>query len=102
MTTNGRAAAMWLNGGYLAAKETISLPEDTQDNKGKAIRSGTTFAVVLKRTDKSMGDTDESAWTAVTGNPLSGYTLWLHARHRRRCRSCQISGHQCLCRQHQG
>lgn len=65
---------MWLNGGYLAAKETISLPEDTQDNKGKAIRSGTTFAVVLKRTDKSMGDTDESAWTAVTGNPLSGYT----------------------------
>lgn len=66
---------MWLNGGYLAAKETISLPEDTQDNKGKAIRSGTTFAVVLKRTDKSMGDTDESAWTAVTGNPLSGYTL---------------------------
>lgn len=66
---------MWLNGGYLAAKETISLPEDTRDNKGKAIRSGTTFAVVLKRTDKSMGDTDESAWTAVTGNPLSGYTL---------------------------
>lgn len=66
---------MWLNGGYLAAKETISLPEDTQDNKGKAIRSGTTFAVVLKRTEKSMGDTDESAWTAVTGNPLSGYTL---------------------------
>lgn len=66
---------MWLNGGYLAAKETISLPEDAQDNKGKAIRSGTTFAVVLKRTDKSMGDTDESAWTAVTGNPLSGYTL---------------------------
>lgn len=66
---------MWLNGGYLAAKEAISLPEDTQDNKGKAIRSGTTFAVVLKRTDKSMGDTDESAWTAVTGNPLSGYTL---------------------------
>lgn len=66
---------MWLNGGYLAAKETISLPEDTQDNKGKAIRSGTTFAVVLKRTDKSMGDTDESAWTAVTGNPLSGYAL---------------------------
>lgn len=66
---------MWLNGGYLAAKETISLPEDTQDNKGKAIRSGTTFAVVLKRTDKSMGDTDESAWTAVTGSPLSGYTL---------------------------
>ncbi|MEE0287302.1 MAG: FctA domain-containing protein [Collinsella aerofaciens] len=66
---------MWLNGGYLAAKETISLPEDTQDNKGKAIRSGTTFAIVLKRTDKSMGDTDESAWTAVTGNPLSGYTL---------------------------
>lgn len=66
---------MWLNGGHLAAKETISLPEDTQDNKGKAIRSGTTFAVVLKRTDKSMGDTDESAWTAVTGNPLSGYTL---------------------------
>lgn len=66
---------MWLNGGYLAAKETISLPEDTRDNKGKAIRSGTTFAVVLKRTDKSMGDTDENAWTAVTGNPLSGYTL---------------------------
>lgn len=74
-TTQWTGSRMWLNGGYLAAKETISLPEDTQDNKGKAIRSGTTFAVVLKRTDKSMGDTDESAWTAVTGNPLSGYTL---------------------------
>ena len=39
---------MWLNGGYLAAKETISLDKDTQDNKGNAISSGTTFAVVLK------------------------------------------------------
>lgn len=66
---------MWLNGGYLAAKETISLPKDTKDNKGNAISSGTTFAVVLKRTDKSMSDTDVNAWTAVTGNPLSGYTL---------------------------
>ena len=66
---------MWLNGGYLAAKETISLNKDTKDNKNKAISSGTTFAVVLKRTDKSKKDTDESAWTAVTGNPLDGYTL---------------------------
>ena len=77
-TADGKSwtgSRMWLNGGYLAAKETISLPEDTRDNKGKAIRSGTTFAVVLKRTDKSMSDTDENAWTAVTGNPLSGYTL---------------------------
>ena len=37
---------MWLNGGYLAAKETISLDKDTQDNKGNPISSGTTFAVV--------------------------------------------------------
>lgn len=77
-TADGKSwtgSRMWLNGGYLAAKETISLPEDTRDNKGKAIRSGTTFAVVLKRTDKSMSDTDESAWTAVTGNPLEGYKL---------------------------
>ena len=66
---------MWLNGGYLAAKETISLNKDTKDNKNKAISSGTTFAVVLKRTDKSKADTDESAWTAVTGNPLDGYKL---------------------------
>lgn len=66
---------MWLNGGYLAAKETISLSEETKDNKGKPISSGTTFAVVLKRTDKSKKDTDESAWTPVTGNPLDGYTL---------------------------
>lgn len=66
---------MWLNGGYLAAKETISLPNETRDNKGSAISSGTTFAVVLKRTDKSKSDTDESAWTAVTGNPLEGYKL---------------------------
>lgn len=66
---------MWLNGGYLAAKETISLDKDTQDNKDKPISSGTTFAVVLKRTDKSKSDTDESAWTAVTGNPLEGYKL---------------------------
>lgn len=66
---------MWLNGGYLAAKETISLSKETKDNKDKPISSGTTFAVVLKRTDKSKSDTDESAWTAVAGNPLEGYKL---------------------------
>lgn len=73
--TQWTGSRMWLNGGYLAAKETISLPESTQDNKGNPISSGTTFAVVLKRTDKSKADTDENAWTAVTGNPLNGYTL---------------------------
>lgn len=66
---------MWLNGGYLAAKETISLSNETKDNKDRPISSGTTFAVVLKRTDKNKDDTDESAWTAVTGNPLEGYKL---------------------------
>lgn len=66
---------MWLNGGYLAAKETISLSKEIKDNKDKPISSGTTFAVVLKRTDKTKKDTDESAWTAVTGNPLNGYKL---------------------------
>lgn len=70
-----KGSRMWLNGGYLAAKETISLDKDKQDNKGNAISSGTTFAVVLKRTDKNKSDTDESAWTAVTGNPLEGYKL---------------------------
>lgn len=66
---------MWLNGGYLASKETISLSKETKDNKDKPISSGTTFAVVLKRTDKTKKDTDEKAWTAVTGNPLEGYKL---------------------------
>ena len=66
---------MWLNGGYLAAKETISLTQTTRDNKNNPINSGTTFAVVLKRTDKSKKDTDVNAWTAVTGNPLDGYAL---------------------------
>ena len=66
---------MWLNGGYLAAKETIFLSKETKDNKDKPISSGTTFAVVLKRTDKTKKDTDEKAWTAVTGNPLEGYKL---------------------------
>ena len=66
---------MWLNGGYLAAKETISLDKDTQDNKGNAISSGTTFAVVLKLTGASEDHTSEDAWTAVTGNPLEGYKL---------------------------
>ncbi len=66
---------MWLNGGYLAAKETISLTQTTRDNKNNPINSGTTFAVVLKRTDKSKKDTDVNAWTAVTGNPLEGYKL---------------------------
>lgn len=70
-----KGSRMWLNGGYLAAKETISLHKDTQDNKGHVISSGTTFAVVLKRTDENKSDTDENAWTAVTGNPLKGYTL---------------------------
>lgn len=70
-----KGSRMWLNGGYLAAKETISLSKDIKDNKDNPISSGTTFAVVLKRTDKSKADTDESAWTAVTGNPLDGYEL---------------------------
>lgn len=66
---------MWLNGGYLAAKETISLSKETKDNKDKPISSGTTFAVVLKRTGASEDHTSEDAWTAVTGNPLNGYKL---------------------------
>lgn len=66
---------MWLNGGYLAAKETISLSQNTKDNKNKPINAGTTFAVVLKRTDETKENTDENAWTAVTGNPLKGYRL---------------------------
>lgn len=70
--TGGR---MWLNGGYLAAKETISLPNSAQDNKGNAISSGTTFAVVLKLAGASADHTSEDAWTPVTGNPLDGYTL---------------------------
>lgn len=74
-TTQWTGSRMWLNGGYLAAKETISLSKDIKDNKDNPISSGTTFAVVLKRTDESKKDTDESAWTAVTGNPLDGYTL---------------------------
>lgn len=73
--TQWTGSRMWLNGGYLAAKETISLSKETKDNKDKPISSGTTFAVVLKRTDKSKADTDENAWTAVTGNPLDGYML---------------------------
>lgn len=66
---------MWLNGGYLAAKETISLPQNTTDNKNNPINSGTTFAVVLKRTDANGDHTSEDSWTAVTGNPLKGYKL---------------------------
>ena len=66
---------MWLNGGYLAAKETISLSKETVDNKGHAISSGTTFAVVLKLTGASEDHKSENAWTAVTGNPLEGYQL---------------------------
>lgn len=66
---------MWLNGGYLAAKETISLNKETKDNKDNAISSGTTFAVVLKLTGASKDHTSEDAWTAVTGNPLNGYKL---------------------------
>lgn len=66
---------MWLNGGYLAAKETISLTQTTRDNKNNPINSGTTFAVVLKLTGASEDHTSEDAWTAVTGNPLNGYKL---------------------------
>jgi len=66
---------MWLNGGYLAAKETISLSKETKDNKKNPISSGTTFAVVLKLTGAGEDHTSEDAWTAVTGNPLDGYKL---------------------------
>ncbi len=66
---------MWLNGGYLAAKETISLSKETKDNKDNPISSGTTFAVVLKRTNENLDQAKEDAWTAVTGNPLDGYKL---------------------------
>lgn len=77
-TADGKSwtgSRMWLNGGYLAAKETISLNKETKDNKGNAISSGTTFAVVLKLTGASEDHTSEDAWTAVTGNPLDGYKL---------------------------
>lgn len=77
-TADGKSwtgSRMWLNGGYLAAKETISLDKDTQDNKGNAISSGTTFAVVLKLTGAGEDHKSEDAWTAVTGNPLEGYKL---------------------------
>lgn len=74
-TTQWTGSRMWLNGGYLAAKETISLNKDIKDNKNKPINSGTTFAVVLKRTDANGDHTSEDSWTAVTGNPLDGYTL---------------------------
>ena len=74
-TTQWTGSRMWLNGGYLAAKETISLPANTQDNKNKPISSGTTFAVVLKRTDKDQNQENENAWTPVKGNPLDGYKL---------------------------
>lgn len=70
-----KGSRMWLNGGYLAAKETISLSKDIKDNKDNPISSGTTFAVVLKRTGASEDHTSEDAWTAVTGNPLNGYKL---------------------------
>lgn len=70
--TGGR---MWLNGGYLAAKETISLDKEKKDNKGNAISSGATFAVVLKLTGASEDHKSENAWTPVTGNPLDGYKL---------------------------
>lgn len=66
---------MWLNGGYLAAKETISLDKEKKDNKGNAISSGATFAVVLKLTGASEDHKSENAWTPVTGNPLDGYKL---------------------------
>lgn len=66
---------MWLNGGYLAAKETISLSKETKDNKKNPISSGTTFAVVLKLTGAGEDHTSEDAWTPVTGNPLDGYKL---------------------------
>lgn len=74
-TTQWTGNRMWLNGGYLAAKETISLPANTQDNKNNPINSGTTFAVVLKRTDANGDHTSEDSWTPVTGNPLDGYKL---------------------------
>lgn len=74
-TTQWTGSRMWLNGGYLAAKETISLSKDTQDNKNKPINSGTTFAVVLKLTGAGEDHTSENAWTPVTGNPLDGYKL---------------------------
>lgn len=74
-TTQWTGSRMWLNGGYLAAKETISLSKETEDNKGNAISSGTTFAVVLKCTDANGDHTSEDSWTPVTGNPLNGYKL---------------------------
>lgn len=77
-TADGSAwtgSRMWLNGGYLAAKETISLSKETKDNKKNPISSGTTFAVVLKLTGAGEDHTSEDAWTAVTGNPLDGYKL---------------------------
>lgn len=73
--TQWTGSRMWLNGGYLAAKETISLDKEKKDNKGNAISSGATFAVVLKLTGASEDHKSENAWTPVTGNPLDGHKL---------------------------
>ena len=64
---------MWLNGGYVATKETITAPSDLHvidADKGKGItpssQTGVMFAVTFMKGN-------DGTWKPIVGNALSGY-----------------------------
>ena len=64
---------MWLNGGYVATKETITAPSDLNvidADKGKGItpssQTGVMFAVTFMKGN-------DGTWKPIVGNALSGY-----------------------------
>ena len=65
---------MWLNGGYLAAKETISpVQRNKRQEKIPLVRHD--LAVVLKLTGAGEDHKSEDAGRRFTGNPLEGAVL---------------------------
>lgn len=77
-------SAVWQNGAFVGAKETITAPSvayKANDDLSKSdeqvdLDSGTLFAVVLKRDmTKDLGQTQTNAWYAIAGDSVGGYTI---------------------------
>ena len=80
----GAESAVWQNGAFAGAKETITAPsvaykandDLTKSDEQVDLDSGTLFAVVLKRDmTKDLGQTQTDAWYAIAGDPVGGYTI---------------------------
>lgn len=80
----GPDSAVWQNGAFAGAKETLTAPaivykandDLTKSDEAVDLDSGTLFAVVLKRDmAHDLGQSQVSAWYAIAGDPMGGFAI---------------------------